>query len=110
MEEFHLSSWREKFKIANKFKDERNYYFAERLIYEEKPSLLPKEIFNNINRHIAKQIFSSNNEKWNTIPKAYKEIDDLRDKYEEEKNEDTLDLLNNLNNLIEDIEKKYQDV
>ena len=110
MEEFHLSSWSKKFKVANKFKDERNYYFAERLIYEEKPSLLPKEIFNNINRHIAKQIFSSNNEKWNTIPKAYKEIDDLRDKYEEEKNEDTLDLLNNLNNLIEDIEKKYQDV
>ena len=110
MEEFHLSTWEDKYKVASKFKDERNYYFAERLIYEEKPSLLPIESFNKINRHIAKQIFSTNEEKWNTIPKAYKDIDDLRDKYEEEQNENTLASLNDLNNLIEDIEKKYQDV
>ena len=110
MEEFHLASWEDKIKVANKFKDERNYYFSERLIYEENPSLLPKSIYNNINRSIAKQIFSSNDEQWNTIPKAYKEIDDLRNKYEEENDEDTLDNLNNLNNLIEAIEKKYQDV
>ena len=110
MEEFHLASWEDKIKVANKFKDERNYYFSERLIYEENPSLLPKSIYNNINRSIAKQIFSSNDEQWNTIPKAYKEIDDLRNKYEEENDEDTLENLNNLNNLIEAIEKKYQDV
>ena len=110
MEEFHLASWEDKIKVANKFKDERNYYFSERLIYEENPSLLPKTIYNNIHKSIAKQIFSSNDEQWNTIPKAYKEIDDLRDKYEEEKDKDTLDNLNNLNNLIEAIEKKYQDV
>ena len=110
MEEFHLSPWEDKYKVASKFKDERNYYFAERLIYEEKPSLLPKDSFNQINRHIAKQIFSTNDEKWNTIPKAYKDIDDLREKYEEEKDENTLKSLNDLNNLIEGIEKKYQDV
>ena len=110
MEEFHSSPWEDKVKVANKFKDERNYYFAKRLIYEEKPSLLPKDSFNQINRHIAKQIFSTNDEKWNTIPKAYKDIDDLREKYEEEKDENTLKSLNDLNNLIEGIEKKYQDV
>ena len=110
MEEFHLSPWENKYKVANKFKDERNFYFAERLIYEEKPSLLPKDNFNQISRHIAKQIFSTNDEKWNTIPKAYKDIDDLRNKYEEEQDENILERLNDLNNLIEDIEKKYQDV
>ena len=110
MEEFHISPWEDKLKIAHKFKDERNYYFAERLIYEEKPSLLPKENLNKINRHIATQIFSTNEEKWNTIPKAYKDIDDLRVKYEEEKDGGTLNNLNDLNNLIEDIEIKYQDV
>jgi exodeoxyribonuclease-1 len=110
MEEFHFSPWEDKVKVANKFKDERNYYFAKRLIYEEKPSLLPKDSFNQINRHIAKQIFSTNDEKWNTLPKAYKDIDDLREKYEEEKDENTLKSLNDLNNLIEGIEKKYQDV
>ena len=107
MEEFHLSPWENKYKVANKFKDERNYYFAERLIYEEKPSLLPKDNFNKL-IHIAKQIFIYNNEKWNTIPKAYKDIDDLRNKYEEEKDENILERLNDLNNLIEDIEKYYR--
>ena len=33
MEEFHLSNWEDKLRIANKFKEERNYYFAEKLIY-----------------------------------------------------------------------------
>ena len=110
MEEFHSARWEDKIKIANKFKEERNYYFAEKLIYEENPSLLPEEIFNKINRRIAKKIFSTNDEKWNTIPKAYKEIDDLRAQYEDENDQGTLNNLNNLNNLIEDIEKKYQDV
>ena len=110
MEEFHNAKWEDKLKIANKFKEERNYYFAEKLIYEENSSLLPKDIINKINRRIARKIFSTNDEKWNTIPKAYKDIDDLRVQYEEENNQDTLNNLNNLNNLIEDIEKKYQDV
>jgi len=110
MEEFHITNWENKLAVASKFKEERNYYFAEKLIYEENPSLLPKEIITKINRRIAKKIFSTNDEKWNTIPKAYKEIDDLRVQYEEENDKVTLTNLNNLNNLIEDIEKKYQDV
>ena len=44
-------------------------------------------------------------DRWNTIPKAYKEIDDLRAQYEDENAQGTLNNLNNLNNLIEDIEK-----
>ena len=96
--------------IPNKFKEDRNYYFAEKVIYEENPTVLPHEIITKLNRRIAQKIFSTNDEKWNTIPKAYKEIDDLRSQYEDENDLETLNNLNNLNNLIEDIEKKYQDV
>ena len=110
MEEFHISDWKDKLRIANKFKEERNYYFAEKLIYEENPLVLPEEIITKIKRRIAKKLFSTNDEKWNTIPKAYKEIDDLRAEYEEKNDIKTLNNLDNLNNLIEDIEKKYQDV
>ena len=106
---FHTTDWKDKIKIASKFKDERHYYFAERLIYEESPQSLPKELYTKIHRQIAKQILSPNNENWNTIPKAYKEIDDLRDQYEQEGNEDFIKRLNDLNIFIEDIEKKYQD-
>ena len=109
MQEFHETEWSNKLNIADKFKEERNYYFAERIMFEESPNILSKETFNKINRNIAKQIFSTNNESWNTIPNAYKEIDDLRDEYEDTENESTLKILNELNNLIENIEKKFQD-
>ena len=53
-----------------------------RLIYEEAPKILPKEIYNEIHRSIASQLLSTNKEKWNTIPMAYKELDDLKVKFE----------------------------
>ena len=42
MKKFHSSSWDEKFKISNEFHDHRFTYFAQRIIYEEAPEVLPK--------------------------------------------------------------------
>jgi len=109
MQEFHETNWSNKLNVADKFKEQRNYYFAEKIIFEENPNILSKNTYNKINRSIAKQIFSNNNENWNTIPNAYKEIDDLRDKYENDQNNENLKRLDDLNNLIEAIEKKFQD-
>ena len=109
MQEFHNAEWSKKLKIADKFKENKNYYFAEKIIFEENPNILSKETFNKINRSIAKQIFSTNKEKWNTIPNAYKEIDDLRDEYENREDKKTLIFLNELNYLVENIEKKFED-
>ena len=109
MQEFHDADWQDKLKIADKFKENKNFYFAEKIIYEENPNILSKETFNKINRSIANQIFSSNNENWNTIPNAYKEIDDLREEYDKANDKKTLLFLDQLNNLIENIEKKFQD-
>src|SRR6056300_227857 len=109
MQEFHKSDWKDRLLIADKFKDSRFNYFAKRLIYEENPSILPKDIYNEIHRAIAKQILSTNQEKWNTIPKAYSELDTLRVKYEEENDQERLAMMNDLNLFLEEIEKKYQD-
>ena len=41
----------------------------------------------NITKFIAilqKRLLSTNNEKWNTIPRTYQEIDTLREKFERE--------------------------
>ena len=46
----------------------------------EKPELLSKEEYNLIHKDIAKCSLSTNNEKWNTIPRTYSEIDTLRAK------------------------------
>ena len=87
MNKFHKSEWSEKLKICDDFDDERLFYFGMRLLYEEQPSILPKEIFNNIHSSIANQVLSMNNEKWYTIPKAYKDSDDLKVKYDNENSE-----------------------
>ena len=83
-------------------------YFAKRLIYEENPEVLGKDEYKKIHRAIAGQILSTNDEKWNTVPKAFKDIDDLRVKYDELMDEKTLGMLSDLSEYIEEIQTKYE--
>ncbi len=108
MVDFHKSDWKGKLGLSEKFKDERFSYFAKRLIYEENPEVLGKDEYKQIHRAIAGQILSTNDEKWNTVPKAFKDIDDLRVKYDELKDEKTLGMLNDLSEYIEEIQTKYE--
>ena len=108
-QEFHKAEWKDRLVIADKMKDERYNYFAKKLMYEEVPDLLPKDLYNEIRRGIAKRVLSTYDEKWNTIPKAYNELDTLRAKYEEEGDEERLSITNDINNYLEEIEKKYHD-
>lgn len=109
LKEFRQSEWKDRLLIADKMTDERYNYFAKRLMYEEVPDLLPKDLYNEIHRGIAKRILSTNDEKWNTIPKAYNELDSLRAKYEEDGDEERLAITNDINSFLEEIEQKYQD-
>ena len=104
MKEFHKASWENKLVIMEKFKDERLKYFAEILIFEEQPDLLEKESFLKIEEHLKKRIMSTNKERWITIYDAYKKIDDLRIKYDN--NKDSLFILEDVNKYIENLEKK----
>ena len=105
MKEFHKADWKNKFVIMEKFKDERLKYFAEILIFEEQPDLLEKESFLKIKNHIKKRIMSTNKERWVTIYDAYKKIDDLRVKYDN--NKENLFILEDVNKYIENLEKKF---
>jgi exodeoxyribonuclease-1 len=49
-----------------------------------------------------------NNEKWYTIPKAYKDSDDLKVKYENENNKEKLEELKNFDLLIDEIQRNFQ--
>ena len=108
MKTFHQSDWKDKLLIADKFKDQRFNYFAKRLIYEENPSILPKDVHDEIHRAIAKQILSTNDEKWNTIPKARKELNDRQVEYEEKNDLDRLDMMEDMHKMFDEIEKKYE--
>ena len=107
MPEFHSVNWDKKLSIISKFKDERLKYFGKKLLYMEKPDLLTKEDYNLIHKDIAKKLLSTNNEKWNTIPRTYAEIDTLRAKFEKENHQDKLVILDEINVYVEELEKTY---
>ena len=105
MKEFHKADWKNKFVIMEKFKDERLKYFAEILIFEAQPDLLERKTFLKIKEHLKKRIMSTNKEKWLTVYDAYKKIDDLRVKYDN--NKEILFILEDVNKYIENLEKKF---
>ena len=107
MEEFHLSSWKDKYIISERFEDKRYEYFAKKIIYEEAPENLPMEIFNKFHKQIGEQIMTIDDVPWFTIPKAYKQIDDLRNKYSIEKNNERLNFVEEINIYIQKMEKVY---
>ena len=108
MEEFHHVSWDEKYNISNKFEDDRFKYFAQKIIYEESPENLPKDVFNKIHKIIANQILTLDNVNWFTLPKAYKQLDDLRVKFIENSEDDKLSFLSEINNYLEKMQKTYE--
>ena len=105
---FHEADWNNKLSYLNKFKDKRFHYFGKKLLYQEKPDLLPKEDFDEIHSTIVKRVLSTEDEKkWNTIPRTYKEIDDLRAKFEKNKDTEKLKMLEEINVYVEELEKFY---
>ena len=108
MPEFHKADWKDKFSVLQRFKDERMQYFGKKILYEESPQSLPKNEYNSVHREIASRILSTNEEKWNTIPRTYSEIDTLRNKFKNDK--EKLKALQDINSYIEEMEKIYQKV
>tara|TARA_B100000767_G_scaffold254625_1_gene260165 strand:+ start:77 stop:1501 length:1425 start_codon:yes stop_codon:yes gene_type:complete len=110
MSEFHTADWDKKLHVVSKFKDERLQYFGKKLLYIEKPEALSKSDYNLIHKDTAKKVLSTNNEKWQTIPRVYNEIDTLRAKFEREAQPEKLIILDEINAYIEDLEKFYSSV
>ena len=81
-------------------------YFGKRILYEESPEFLPKEEYDLFHKEIASRILSTNEEKWNTIPRTYSEIDTLRNKFKQDT--EKLKALDDINLYIEEMEKIYQ--
>ena len=76
----------------------------------EKPEMLSKTDYKTIHKDIAKKVLSTNNEKWNTIPRTYSEIDTLREKFEREEKPEKLVIIDEINVYVEELEKFYSSV
>ncbi len=105
---WHAAPWKEKLKLLDKFDDERLIGFGKKIIYQEAPEVLPKDMYQKIKSEIARRILSEKKEKWWTVKECYFEIDNLRNKYSEENDEDKLKFLDQFNDFVMSIQKKYE--
>ena len=82
------------------------------LIYEENPEYLEKETLKKIRKSISSRLLSNNKENWLTVYEAYKKIDDLREKCDNENDDNSLNSLKEINEYLEQTEEilyKYRD-
>ena len=105
---WHSASWKDKLSLLDKFDDKRLVGFGKKIIYQEAPEVLPKDMLKSIKREIAKRILSKGYEKWWTVPTCFNEIDTLRDKYTNENDQEKLKFLDELNDHVMSIQKKYE--
>ena len=107
MELFHKLEWKDRLPLLDKF-SEKYRFFAATLFYEENPELLPKSIYNEINREFARRLLSTDDENFETFGKFYKELDDYRNRFDKQNNTSGLQLLDDYDSFVQDMEKKYQ--
>jgi len=105
---WHAAPWKDKLKLLDKFEDERLWSFGKKIIYQEAPDVLPKEIYRKIKSEIARRILSENKEKWWTVKECFFEIDNLRNKYSDENDEEKMKFLDQLNDFVMSIQQKYE--
>jgi exonuclease I len=104
MKDFHAAAWDKKYDIAEKISDMRIKEFAKRVIYNEKPEILPKNELARRDREVAERVLSMDKCKWNTIAEAQKEIDDLREKEDQY----DLDRLQEIDDYIQELEDYHK--
>ena len=105
---WHAAPWKDKLKLLDKFEDERLWSFGKKIIYQEAPDVLPKEIYRKIKSEVARRILSENKEKWWTVKECFFEIDNLRNKYSDENDEEKMKFLDQLNDFVMSIQQKYE--
>ena len=103
---FHQFKWVDRVELIDKFKEERFSRLAEKLIYEEKPEILPESIKKRVKRDIAERIFSTDKQTWTTLPEFYRQIDEKRNKHESD--EKKMKLLNDYDEFAQSIQKRYE--
>ena len=105
---WHSSDWNEKLRMLDKFEDERLAYFGKKIIFQEAPDVLPKDMLKKMQIEIAERILSDKEEKWMTCKEFYFECDNQRERNSEDPK--ILKQLDELNDFVMSIEKKYQNI
>ena len=112
-EKFHQADWPEKFRMLDKFKDDRMVSFGQKLIFNEAPEILPKEMHKKIKRKIAERILSTNKEKWTTIEDFHLDWVNLYENdgkmFSFNNKDEKLKFLDGIKEYVDNLEQTYQD-
>ena len=99
--------------MLDKFEDNRYAYFGSRILFNEAPEILPKDMYKKIKRKVAERILSTNKEKWTTVNDFYVDCDNLREDdnkmFSFKTKDEKLKFLDGINDYVMNLELKYQD-
>ena len=107
MKLFHKMEWKDRIKLFDRWENSKYSWFNKVLIFEERPELLPRSVYKEVQVEFSKRLHTTEDVPWQTFPKFAKELTDYGHKYEKEKNEKGLQLLNEYDSFVMEMEKKY---
>ena len=100
MKEFHLIE-DNRYEHVLKLQDSRFKYFGERLIYQNEPQALPREVYNRIHTDTAERVLKLEEKNFTTIPMAEHLIDSIR--AEKDISKEKLDYINEVDAMIKEM-------
>ena len=89
-----------------KIKDSRFKYFGERLIYQNEPEALPKEVYKRIHVETAERVLRLEEKNFTTIPMAEHLIDSIR--AEKDIDKEKLEYMNEVDAMIKEMRVFYE--
>ena len=109
MSDFHdAKNWTDRVNFIGKFTDDRFNHFALRICWEESPTSLPKDLYNQINRELAARLDSENKEKFVTIKEAQHQVAEELGKADEAGDVDKLKLLQETDEFISQVKNNFE--
>jgi len=106
VKKFHTIDWDKRYEQVLKIKDKRFKYFGERLIYQNEPEALPKEVYNRIHNETAERVLRLEEKNFTTIPMAEHLIDSIR--AEKDISKEKLDYMNEVDEMIKEMRVVYE--
>jgi exodeoxyribonuclease-1 len=106
IKKFHTIEWDKRYEEVMKIKDLRFKYFGERLIYQNEPEALPKEVYNRIHLETAERVLRLEEKNFTTIPMAEHLIDSIR--AEKDIPNEKLDYINEVDEMIKELRIVYE--
>ena len=106
IKKFHTLDWDKRYEQVLKLQDSRFKYFGERLIYQNEPQALPREVYNRIHTDTAERVLKLEEKNFTTIPMAEHLIDSIR--AEKDISKEKLDYINEVDAMIKEMRVTYE--